>query len=116
MKINPIFSLIVLMISGLLGYLVYCQVEDTDYAWVFCICSIICFSVTLVTAMAMHYTTRALAMSGRALAFVVFLLFILTQFIPAYANMNVRYYVVLNMIILLSFLAILYSLILTKQH
>ena len=115
MKINAVFSMLSVMTAALLSYLVYYLVDDTDYDWVFGVCALICFSATLISAIGMRYETKALAMNGRALSFVLFFVFLLSQFIPAYMNMNVLYYVVINFVLFFAFIAILKSMIQTKQ-
>jgi hypothetical protein len=71
--------------------------------------------VTLISAIGMRYVTKALSINGRALSFMMFFVFLLSQFIPAYMNMNVLYYVVINLVLLFAFIAILKSMTQTKQ-
>lgn len=115
MKINAVFSMLAVMIAALLSYLIYYIVDDTDYDWVFGVCALICFSMSLISAIGVRYATKALSVNGRALAFMMFFVFLLSQFIPAYMNMNVLYYVVINLVLLFTFIAILKSMIQTKQ-
>ena len=115
MKINAVFSLLAVMIAALLSYLIYYIVDDTDYDWVFGVCALICFSATLISAIGMRYSTKALSVNGRAFSFMMFAIFLLGQFIPAYMNMNVLYYVVINLVLLFAYIAILKSITQTKQ-
>ena len=115
MKVNIVFSLLAVMTAALLSYLVYYVVDNTDFDWVFGVGAMICFSLTLITAIGMKYETKALSVNGRVLSFLMFFLFLLSQFIPAYMNINVLYYVVLNFVLLFAFIAILKSMTQTKQ-
>lgn len=110
-----VLSLIILVLSSLLGYWVY-SVADTDtHATLAGVLSAICLAIPLLLGFSVNYNTSVVLVNIRALSCVLFLLMLIMHFYYAYTGITMPYYVLINGILLCIYAAIIYTIIKSKQ-
>ena len=115
MRINSILTLLTIVVSILMGYLVYSIAGIDPNALLAGFCSTLCFICTLVPAFGIKYETRALSVNLRVLSFVAFLLMLISHITFAAISIEMPYYFIINGILLSIYLGIAYSINSTKH-
>ncbi len=108
-SINPILSLLAILLSALLGFWVYSVAKGDDNDIVAGIISFICFVAVLNPIMGMHYSTSRLGVNIRVLSVIVFLIFAGVNFLYAAYGVSIPSYIIVTGIILVIYLAIFYK-------
>ena len=115
MKINNVLSLIILVLSSLLGYWVY-SVADTDiHANLAGFLSAICLALPLILGFGVRYNTSASLVNIRMLSCVLALIMLILHFYYAGTGITMPYYVLISGILICIYLAIIYAIIKSKQ-
>ena len=115
MKLNFFLSFLSLMLALLLAYWVYDVAEADENSMLCGIGSALCFCSTMFPVFGLHYETARLGTKIRILAVLFFVLFLISHFCFAGFGVKMPYYVIVNGIILIIFLAIMYKLINIKD-
>ena len=109
MKANIFLIISSIGLAALFGILAY-HVAGDDPNDVACgIGSTICFATTLIPLMGLKYTITKLGISIRVLSLLFFLAMLVSNFCFAGFGVNLPYYIIVNGILLLIFLAIVYK-------
>lgn len=116
MKVNYVLLLLTIVVSVLMGYLVYSVAGIDPNALLAGIISTVCFICTLIPAFAMKYETRALSVNLRTLSMVVFILMLIIHLAFAAILIKMPYYIIINGLILCVYFGIAYSINSTKQY
>lgn len=115
MKINVVLSLIILVLSSLLGYWVY-TVADTDiHANLAGFLSAICLALPLILGFGVSYNTSASLVNIRMLSCVLALIMLILHFYYAATGISMPYYVLISGILICIYLAIIYAILKSKQ-
>ena len=115
MKINNVLSLIILVLSSLLGYWVY-SVADTDiHANLAGFLSAICLALPLILGFGVSYNTSASLVNIRMLSSVFALIMLIFHFYYAATGISMPYYVLISGILICIYLAIVYAILKSKQ-
>ena len=109
MKANPFLTFISVMLAALLGYLAF-NVANGEENDVICgIGSCICFAVTLIPTMGLQYESGRLSVNIRVFSSIFFVLFVISHFCYAGFGVKMPYYIIVNGIMLMIYLAIFYK-------
>ena len=109
MKVKPIPSLIAFALACLIGYLAY-VIAGTDENNVMCgICSTVCFAVSLVCMMGVSHESDRMSVNIRMVCGVFFFIFLVSNFAFAVFGVAMPFYLIINAILLLVFLAMFYK-------
>lgn len=109
MKVNIFLTLISIMLAALVGYLAY-NVANGDKNDVVCgVGSAICFSATLIPTMGLQYESGRLGVNIRVFSTLFFVVFVISHFCFASFGVEMPYYIIVNGITLMIYLAIFYK-------
>jgi hypothetical protein len=110
MKVNVFLTLICVLLALLLGYWAFNIAKGQENDKICGICSVVCFAGTLIPMIGLKHESSRIDANIRVLSLVFFILFAISHF--CFANFGVRmpYYVIVNSIALLVYIAIAYSL------
>lgn len=115
MKVNLFLTVLALFISGIFGWFAYSISDQQDYD-IFCgICSGVTSLVTLLPLMGFHYESNPKGINIRVLCLLFWLILFILNIYYSYTEVIMPYYVMLNGVIMIIFLAILYKLIKLKD-
>lgn len=109
MKTNIILTLISIMLAALVGYLAYNVARGDENNMVCGVGSSICFAATLIPTMGLHYETCRLGTNIRVFSSLFFIVFVISHFCFAGFGINMPYYIIVNGIMLMIYLAIFYK-------
>lgn len=110
MKINIFLSLIAVLLSLLVGYLAY-DIAEGDNNSVLCgIFSSVCFIATMTPMIGFCYDNARLGVNMRVLSLLFFVSFVVSHLSFASFGVKMPYYIIVNGLLLLIFMAILYKL------
>lgn len=115
MKINVILSLIILILSSLMGYWVYSVAETDIHATFAGILSAICLAMPLILGFGVSYKTSASLVNIRMLSCVWALIMLIMHFYYATTGITMPYYVLISGILVCIYLAIIYAILKSKQ-
>lgn len=110
MKTNLILTLISVALAVLLGYLAFSVAKGDENNIVCGVCSCICFAATLIPTMGLQYDSSKLGVNIRIFSAIAFVIFAISHFCFAGFGVNMPYYVIVNGILLMLFIAIFYKL------
>lgn len=97
------------MLAALIGYLAF-NVADGDENDVLCgVCSGICFAATLIPTLGIHYESERLGVNIRLFSIIFFIIFAISNFCFAGFGVKMPFYVIVNGIMLLLYLAVFYK-------
>lgn len=115
MKINVFFSLISVALACLIGYLAFNVVKGEANDVMCGICSFVCFAATLIPTMGLQYESSRLGVNIRVFSAIFFVVFLISHFCFAEFGIQLPFYIILNGIILLIYLAVLYKMMSSKS-
>lgn len=115
MKVNSILTLISFMLATLVGYLVFNVASGDENDLVCGIGSGICFAATLIPTMGLQYESGRLGVNTRLISCVFFVLFAISHFYFAGTGVKMPYYIIVNGVMLLIYLAIFYKIQRVKE-
>ena len=109
MKANLFLTIISIMLASLVGYLVF-NVANGDENDIVCgIGSGICFTATLIPTLGLQYETGRLGVNIRIISSLFFTIFAISHFCFAGFGVKMPYYIIVNGIMLMIYLAIFYK-------
>lgn len=111
MRINIFLSIIGIALASLIGYLVFNVAEGQENDTLCGIGGIVCFSITLIPTIGIHYNSSRLGINLRVLSALFFVIFFVCNFCFASLGIKTSYYIICNGIILVIYLAILYKML-----
>lgn len=115
MKINVVLSLIILVLSSLLGYWVYSVADANIHAKLAGFLSAICLALPLILGFGVSYNTSASLVNIRILSCVLVLIMLILHFYYATAGIIMSYYVLISGILICIYLVIIYGILKSKQ-
>lgn len=115
MKINISVTWIILILSSLLGYLVFSIADSDPYAKMASIISAVCFTFPLIMGGCVQYRTSVSLINVRVVSFVFFLVMLIFNFFYAYTGISMPSYVLINGILICIYALIIYAVIKSKQ-
>ena len=115
MKINVVLTLIILVLSSLLGYGVYSIAKSDIHATMAGVVSAICFFLPLIMGLCISYRTSVAIVNIRITSFTLFLIMLVLHFYYANTGISMPCYVLTNGIIVCIYLAIIHVILKSKQ-
>lgn len=115
MKINIFLSLIVLVLSTILGYWVFAVAGDDSHAVLAGVFSTICFTIPLVLAFGIDYTTSVANVNIKLTSTATLFLMIVSHFYYAAKGISMPYYVLVNGVLICIYATIVYFIFKFKQ-
>ncbi len=109
MKANIFLTLISIAISCLTGYTAFVIAAGQENDIICGIVTTICFVATLVPMIGIQYESERIAVNIRVLCTLFIISFIISNFSFALFGVKMPYYIMVNGLILLIFLAIFYK-------
>ncbi|WP_019969206.1 hypothetical protein [Segatella maculosa] len=109
MKANMFLVTISIALSALIGYLAFNVAEGKEHSEVCGWGSTICFVVTLIPMIGLHYDSGRLGVNVRVCSALFFIMFLISHFCFAGFGINIPYYIVINGILLTIYFAIFYK-------
>lgn len=109
MKANIFLTLISVTLAALVGYLAFSVAEGQENDYVCGIGSALCFVATLVPMMGLQYESGRLGANIRVFSVLFFIIFLVSHFCFAGFGVKMPYYIIVNGIILVIYLAIFYK-------
>lgn len=109
MKANIFLTIISIMLAALVGYLAFIVANGDDNDVICGIGSCICFAASLIPTMGLQYESGRLGVNIRVFSSVFFILFVISHFCFAGFGVKMPYYIIVNGIMLIIYLAILYK-------
>ena len=97
------------MLAALVGYLAYNVASGDENNMVCGIGSGICFAATLIPAMGLQFESGRLGINIRVFSSIFFIVFAISHFCFAGFGVKMPYYVIVNGIMLMIYLAIFYK-------
>lgn len=97
------------MLAALVGYLVFSAASGDENDAICGIGSGVCFAATLVPIMGLQYESGRLSVNIRVFSLTFFIIFIISHFCFAGFGVKMPYYIIVNSIILMIYLAIFYK-------
>lgn len=109
MKANLFLTFISIMLAALLGYLAF-NVANGEENDVICgISSGICFATTLIPTIGIQYESGRLGTNIRMFSALFFIVFAISHFSYAGFGVKMPYYIIVNGIMLMIYLAVFYK-------
>ena len=109
MKVNAVYTCIGSLMALLLAYWAYDIAEGKENDVVCGVCSAICFMGTLIPMLGIGHDSSRISVNLRILSAVFFLIFLVSHFCFAIFGVRMPYYVIVNALLLLVFIAIYYG-------
>ena len=109
MKTNTFLTIISIVLAALVGYLAFHVASGKENDIVCGMYSTICFAATLVPAMGLEYESGRLGANIRVFSGVFFAFFVVSHFFFAGFGVKLPYYIIVNGIMLVIYLAIFYK-------
>ena len=109
MKVNVFLTVIAVLAGALIGYFAF-YVAEGDPNDVLCgIFSSVCFVGTLVPAIGLSYSNERLGANTRILSVLFLMVFMVSHFCFAGWGVKMPYYLIVNGLLLLIYLALIYK-------
>ena len=115
MKANLFLTSNSVMLAALLGYLAFNVANGEDNDVICGIGSCICFAVTLIPTMGLQYESGKLSVNIRVFSSIFFVLFVISHFCYAGFGVKMPYYIIVNGIMLMIYLAFFYKMLGVKN-
>ena len=115
MKTNNVLTLIILVLSSLLGYWVYSVAEADTHATLAGVLSTLCLAIPLILGFCVSYKTSASLINIRILSCALFLLMLIIHFYYANTGISMPYYVIINGILICIYVLIVYAVFKSNQ-
>ena len=109
MKANIFLTILSVMLAALVGYLAFNVASGDENDAICGISSSVCFAVTLVPIMGLQYKSGRLGVNIRVFSLIFFVIFAISHFCFAGFGVKMPYYIIVNGIMLMIYLAILYK-------
>lgn len=109
MKANIFLTLISIVLATLVGYLAYNVASGDENDMICGISSGICFATTLIPTIGIQYKSGRLGTNIRVFSALFFIVFAISHFCFAGYGVKMPYYIIVNGIMLMIYLAIFYK-------
>lgn len=109
MKVNVFYVCIGALIALLLAYWAFDIAEGKENDVICGVGSAICFMGTLVPMLGIRHESSRISVNLRVLSAAFFLIFVVSHFCFALFGVRMPYYVIVNALILLVFIAVYYG-------
>ena len=109
MKANIFLVIISIALATLIGYLAFNIADGKEHSDVCGLGSTICFVATLIPMIGLHYDSGRLGVNIRVCSALFFVMFLISHFCFATFGINIPYYIIINGIVLIVYLAIFYK-------
>ena len=109
MKANIFLTIISVMLAALIGYLAFHIASGDENDAICGIVSGVGFAATLVPVMGLQYESGRLGVNIRIVSFIFFAIFLISNFCFAGFGVKMPYYIIVNGIMLMIYLAIFYK-------
>lgn len=109
MKLNVILSLIGVVIAALFGYLAFHIAQGKANDVLCAIASTVCFIATLVPAIGVKYDSERLGKNIKLVCMMFFVVFLVSHFCFAAFGVAMPYYIIVNGLLLMIYLAAWYK-------
>ncbi len=109
MKVNIVYACIGVLIALLLAYWVFDIAKGSENDVICGVGSAVCFMGTLIPMLGIGHQSSRISVNLRILSAVFFFLFIVSHFCFALFGVHMPYYVIVNALALLVFIAIYYG-------
>lgn len=109
MKANIFLSCISVLLALLLAYWTFSIAKGQENDIVCGVCSGVCFVATLLPMLAIRYDSGRQTTNLRILSMLFFVVFLISHFCFASLGIRMPYYVIVNGLVLLIFIALLYT-------
>lgn len=109
MKVNIFFSFIGVALASLIGFLAYNVAKGQENDLVCGISSTICFIATLIPSIGISYESGRVGTNIRVLSTLFFVIFLICHICFASFDLILPYYIIVNGILLLIYMAIFYK-------
>lgn len=109
MKANIFLILISIVLATLVGYLAYNVASGDENDMICGISSGICFATTLIPTIGIQYESGRLGTNIRMFSALFFIVFAISHFSYAGFGVKMPYYIIVNGIMLMIYLAIFYK-------
>ena len=106
MKVNVFFVCIGTLIALLLAYWTFDIAKGKENDVACGVCSAVCFMGTLIPMLGINHESSSISVNLRVLSAVFFLLFIMSHFCFAFFGVRMPYYILVNALALLVYIAI----------
>ena len=111
MKANVFLTVIAVLLSALFGYFAYYIAEGAANDMLCGVGSALCFAAALIPAMGLQYGNGRLGVNVRLMSVLFFIVFLISQFSFAAHGVRMPYYLIVNGVFLLVYLAVLYKML-----
>ena len=111
MKANIFLTFISIVLATLVGYLAYNVASGDENDMICGISSGICFATTLIPTIGIQYESGRLGTNIRVFSALFFIVFAISHFCFAGFGVKMPYYIIVNGIILMIYLAIFYKIL-----
>lgn len=111
MKIDFFLTIVSVLLSALLAYVVFLFTDTNDQQIAFTVMSGVCFLSSFLPMIGMKYESGRKATNVRVLAFIFFIVYAISHAVFAFTGFALESYIIVNGIILLVLLGLLYKLI-----
>ena len=115
MKINIVPTLIAAAISALLAYALFSICKISELKLMFTIGGFVCFFLTLAVAIAVRFAHSRSLLNTTAVGWLFFIIMCVSHAIFACVHFNAPAYIIINGIILLSFIGVIYAVSKARQ-
>lgn len=109
MKINLFLTFLAIAMAALLGYLAYVVAGENPNNAVYGIGSSLCFAATLLPIIGANYRSSRIATNARVLASIFFIAFLISNAVFVNISVSLSYYIIMNGLLIIGYLATLYN-------
>lgn len=109
MKVNVFLTVIAVLAGALMGYFAFYVAEGAPNDVLCGIFSSVCFVGTLVPAIGLSYSSERLGANTRILSVLFLIVFMVSHFCFAGCGVKMPYYLIVNGLLLLIYLALIYK-------
>ncbi|MBR5395695.1 MAG: hypothetical protein IK144_11555 [Bacteroidaceae bacterium] len=109
MKINIFLTLVSFLLTALLGYWIFDTARGKENDIICGVLSFICLLSTLIPLIGLRFYSVKLGVNIRILSGFFFIIFLISHFCSALFGIKMPFYIIINAILLLLYLAVLYK-------
>ena len=115
MRVNTFLIIISLFMAAFTGYLTYSIAEGKSHDVICGICSFICYIATLIPILGINYNSNRMGVNIRIMSICAFVVFLISHLCFAAYGITMPYYIIVNGLILMIYLALLYKMLEIKD-
>ena len=115
MKVNIVPTIIAAAISALLAYALYALCKTEGQEWLIALGGFVCFFLSLGAGIAVRFEQGRTSANAAVLGWVFFFILLISQGIFAFTQFSTPAYIIINGVLLLTFVGITYAVANAKQ-